>query len=64
MATKSNQSQTRVVMLTISNEEFKQQLTNRISIGEELYSRQIQNQNDFAKELKNSGYSIDLNNLM
>jgi hypothetical protein len=49
MATKSNQSQARVFVLTISNEDFKQQLTDRITVGEELYSRQVQNQDELNK---------------
>jgi predicted nucleotide-binding protein len=49
MALKSNQPQTKVAVLTISNEEFRQKLTDRINGGEELFSRPIQNNDDLKK---------------
>ena len=49
MSIKVKQPQARVFVLTISNEEFKQKLTERINIGEELFSRQIQNNDDLNK---------------
>lgn len=51
MATKRNtaQQQPRIFILKISNKEFKDQVAQRIEIGEELFSRQIQSSNDFDK---------------
>jgi predicted nucleotide-binding protein len=51
MATKkySPQSTPPIVLLTISNNEFQGKLTERIKIGEELFLRQITNQEDFKK---------------
>lgn len=51
MATRrnANPSVPRTFMLTISNDDFKNRLTQRIEIGEELHSRQIQSQEDYNK---------------
>lgn len=52
MATKRNTNQTQppqVFMLTISNDDFKNRLTQRIEIGEELFSRQPTSQEDHTK---------------
>jgi predicted nucleotide-binding protein len=51
MATKRNTTpqQPRIFILTISNQEFKEKLAQRIEIGEELFSRQIQSQDDYIK---------------
>jgi predicted nucleotide-binding protein len=42
-------TQARTFMLNINNNQFKHDLTERINIGEELYSRQIQNDKDYNK---------------
>lgn len=51
MATRRNANPPvpRTFMLTISNDDFKNRLTQRIEIGEELHSRQIQSQEDYNK---------------
>lgn len=51
MATKRNMSKIppKIFVLTITNEEFKDKLTNRIELGEELYSRQVNNQEELNK---------------
>lgn len=51
MATRRNANPPipRTFMLTISNDDFKIGLTQRIEIGEELLSRQIQSQEDYNK---------------
>jgi hypothetical protein len=43
------QSQVRIFILNISKQKFKQNLTERINIGEELYSRQIQDEDGLNK---------------
>jgi hypothetical protein len=54
MATKRNTvpEQPKIYTLTISNGEFKDRLTKRISIGEELHSRNIRSQDEYTA-LKN-----------
>lgn len=51
MATRKNNLPTepKIIFLTISNEEFRTKLIDRIKIGEELHSRQVQNDIEFKK---------------
>lgn len=51
MATRRNTTpeQPKIFMLTISNEEFKTKVAERIESGEELFSRQINTQEDLTK---------------
>lgn len=51
MATKKNISTTESqnIMLTISNDDFKNKLKERIAIGEDLLSRQIDNAEDYSE---------------
>jgi predicted nucleotide-binding protein len=63
MATRKNttQSPARFIVLNISNQEFKQNLIERINIGEELYSRQIQNNGDYNKLESDCELWVDYN---
>lgn len=44
---KSNQNTPKIVMLTISNNELQKKLTERITIGEELFNRNINSQQEY-----------------